>query len=72
MRLVDLIEKKRDGGVLTKEEIEFFITGYTKGELPDYQVSALLMAIFYEDMTDEEITELTKAMAYSGGHSGFK
>lgn len=66
MRLVDLIEKKRDGGVLTKEEIEFFITGYTKGELPDYQVSALLMAIFYEDMTDEEITELTKAMAYSG------
>lgn len=66
MRMVDLIEKKRSGEVLTKEEIQFWISGYTKGEIPDYQVSALLMAIFYEDMTDEEITELTQAMAHSG------
>ena len=66
MRMVDLIEKKRDGGALTPEEIHFFIDGYTNGDIPDYQVSALLMAIFYEDMTDDEITELTLAMAHSG------
>lgn len=66
MRMVDLIEKKRNGHTLTKEEIEFFINGYTDGSIPDYQVSALLMAIFYQDMTDEEITNLTLAMANSG------
>lgn len=66
MRMVDLIEKKRNGHTLTKEEIEFFISGYTDGSIPDYQVSALLMAIFYQDMTDEEITNLTLAMANSG------
>lgn len=66
MRMVDLIEKKRDGGALTQEEINFWINGYTNGEIPDYQVSALLMAIFYQDMTDEEITLLTQAMANSG------
>lgn len=66
MRMIDLIEKKRDGGQLTKEEIEFFITGYTDGSIPDYQASALLMTIFYQDMTDEEITNLTLAMANSG------
>lgn len=66
MRMVDLIEKKRDGGHLTKEEIDFIIKGYTTGEVPDYQMSSLLMSIFFEDMTDEEITHLTLAMAYSG------
>ncbi|MGM0122913.1 pyrimidine-nucleoside phosphorylase [Enterococcus sp. AZ194] len=66
MRMVDLIEKKRNGQALTKEEIQFIIGKYTNDEIPDYQMSALLMAIFYEDMTDEEITNLTLAMANSG------
>ncbi|MDT2604143.1 pyrimidine-nucleoside phosphorylase [Enterococcus dongliensis] len=66
MRMVDLIEKKRDGNVLSKEEIDFIIEGYTAGDIPDYQMSALLMAIFYQDMTDEEISHLTLAMANSG------
>lgn len=66
MRMVDLIEKKRDGGQLTIEEINWFVTNYTQGEIPDYQVSAFLMAVFYEDMSDEEITALTLAMAHSG------
>ncbi|KAF1293537.1 pyrimidine-nucleoside phosphorylase [Candidatus Enterococcus leclercqii] len=66
MRMVDLIEKKRDGQVLSKEEIRFIIDKYTDGTIPDYQMSALLMAIYFEDMTDEEITELTLAMAHSG------
>lgn len=66
MRMVDLIEKKRDGKTLTKDEIDFIINGYTAKEIPDYQMSALLMAIFYQDMTDEEISNLTLAMANSG------
>ncbi|MBL1230297.1 pyrimidine-nucleoside phosphorylase [Enterococcus sp. BWB1-3] len=66
MRMVDLIEKKRDGGKLNKEEIQFIIDGYTKGDIPDYQISAFLMTVFYQDMTDEEITEMTLAMAHSG------
>lgn len=66
MRMVDLIEKKRDGKTLTKDEIDFIIKGYTDKEIPDYQMSALLMAIFYQDMTDEEISNLTLAMANSG------
>lgn len=66
MRMVDLIEKKRDGGQLTKEEIDWLITSYTQEQIPDYQVSAFLMAIFYEDMSDEEITAMTLAMAHSG------
>lgn len=66
MRMVDLIEKKRDGNELSKEEIEYIVTNYTNGRIPDYQVSALLMAIFYQDMTNEEITNLTLAIANSG------
>ncbi|AXI09397.1 pyrimidine-nucleoside phosphorylase [Oceanobacillus zhaokaii] len=66
MRMYDIIEKKRDGKELTSEEIEFFINGYTADEIPDYQVSALLMAIFYQDMTAKERADLTKAMVESG------
>lgn len=66
MRMVDLIEKKRDGGVLSKEEIDFIIENYTTGVLPDYQMSALAMAIFYKGMTDEEATNLALAMLRSG------
>ncbi|MDR2833537.1 MAG: pyrimidine-nucleoside phosphorylase [Streptococcaceae bacterium] len=66
MRMVDLIEKKRDGGILTKEEIHFIIDGYTKGTIPDYQMSAFAMSVFFKDMTDEEITALTLAMVHSG------
>ncbi|MEI5994405.1 pyrimidine-nucleoside phosphorylase [Candidatus Enterococcus mansonii] len=66
MRMVDLIEKKRDGQALTDKEIQFIVSGYTKGDIPDYQMSAFLMTVFYEDMTDEEITTLTLEMAHSG------
>ena len=66
MRMVDLIEKKRDGQVLSQEEITFIIDNYTAGEIPDYQMSAFLMAVYFQDMTDEEITNLTLAMAHSG------
>ncbi|WP_216830456.1 pyrimidine-nucleoside phosphorylase [Alkalihalobacterium elongatum] len=66
MRMVDLIEKKRDGGELTKEEINFIIQGYTKDEIPEYQISALAMAIFFQDMTPQERASLTMAMVESG------
>ena len=66
MRMVDLILKKRNNEELTKEEIEFIIEGYTKGEIPDYQVSALLMAIYFNGMTKEERLNLTIAMLKSG------
>lgn len=66
MRMVDVIEKKRDGLELTKEEINFAIEGYTNGDVPDYQMSALLMAIYFQDMTTEERVNLTKAMVESG------
>ncbi|MBU5265351.1 pyrimidine-nucleoside phosphorylase [Virgibacillus proomii] len=66
MRMYDIIEKKRDGHALTKEEIKFFIDGYTKNEIPDYQVSALLMAIYFQDMNHEERAQLTQAMVESG------
>jgi pyrimidine-nucleoside phosphorylase len=64
--MVDLIQKKRDGGVLSEEEINFIVSGYTSGDITDYQMSALLMSIYFEDMTDEEITCLTMAMSHSG------
>lgn len=66
MRMVDIIAKKRDGHALTKEEIEFFIKGYTDGSIPDYQASSLAMAIFFQDMNDEERANLTMAMVESG------
>ncbi|WP_010095995.1 pyrimidine-nucleoside phosphorylase [Ornithinibacillus scapharcae] len=66
MRMYDIIEKKRDGKELTEEEIFFFINGYTKGDIPDYQVSALLMAIYFQDMTEKERATLTKTMVESG------
>lgn len=66
MRMYDIILKKREGEVLTREEIEFFVNGYTKGEIPDYQVAALLMAIYFQKMTREETAILTMAMAESG------
>ena len=66
MRAVDIIIKKRDKKVLSKEEIEFFIEGYTSGDIPDYQAAALAMAILLNGMTSQETTDLTMAMAYSG------
>lgn len=66
MRAVDIIEKKRDGLELSRDEISFIVQGYTRGEVPNYQVSALLMAIFLRGMTIEETTALTHEMLYSG------
>lgn len=66
MRMIDIILRKRSGFELTKFEIEFFIKGYVSGEIPDYQVSSLLMAICFNGMTKEETSNLTMAMAYSG------
>ncbi|BBA78263.1 MULTISPECIES: pyrimidine-nucleoside phosphorylase [Bacillus] len=66
MRMVDLIVKKQNGKELTTEEIEFFVKGYTDGSIPDYQASALAMAIYFQDMTDQERADLTMAMVNSG------
>ncbi|PYZ98505.1 pyrimidine-nucleoside phosphorylase [Alteribacter lacisalsi] len=66
MRMVDLIEKKRDGETLTNEEIKFIVDGYTKDEIPDYQMSAWAMAVFFRGMTDEESAALTDAIVHSG------
>lgn len=66
MRMYDLILKKRNGQELTKEEIDFFVQGYTKGEIPDYQASALLMAIFFNKMNKRETADLTMSMVNSG------
>lgn len=62
----EIITKKRDGGKLTPEEIRFFVEGYTDGKIPDYQASALLMAIFFQRMDEEETLVLTQAMRDSG------
>ena len=66
MRMYDIIMKKRNGGELSPAEIRFFVEGYTKGEIPDYQVSALMMAVYFQKMTERETSELTMAMAESG------
>lgn len=66
MRMYDIILKKRNGEALTDEEIRFFIEGYTKGDIPDYQASALAMAIYFQGMTEHEIATLTLEMAKSG------
>ena len=66
MRTVDLIQRKRDGEELTAEEITFLIEGYTRGEIPDYQVSAFLMAVFFKGMADRELGTLTDCMLRSG------
>ena len=66
MRMVDLIQKKRDGAELTTEEIKFIIQGYTNDEIPDYQMSAFCMAVFFKGMTDKECADLTEAMVESG------
>lgn len=67
MRTVDLIHRKRDGEELTPEEITLFIEGYTRNEIPDYQVSAFLMAVFFSGMSDREVSALTESMLASGG-----
>jgi pyrimidine-nucleoside phosphorylase len=64
--MVDLIEKKRDGEVLSTEEIQFIVNGYTEGTIPDYQVSAFTMAVFFNGMTESETADLTMAMVKSG------
>lgn len=66
MRMTDIIEKKKHGEELTKEEIRFFIQGYVKEEIPDYQASALLMAIYFNGMTEKETLELTLSVRDSG------
>ena len=66
MRMVDLIDRKKNGQELTKEELSYFIKGYVAGDIPDYQVSALLMAICFQGMTNRELTQLTLEMAKSG------
>ena len=66
MRMYDIIKKKRDGGTLSEAEIRFFTEGYVRGEIPDYQASALCMAIFFRGMTAEETTALTLAIRDSG------
>ena len=66
MRMYDLIMKKRNGGVLSKDEIYFMIEEYTRGNIPDYQMSAMMMAIYFVGMNEEETLHLTMAMAQSG------
>lgn len=66
MRMYDLIMKKRNGGVLTAEDIDYMVLGFTKGEIPDYQMSAMLMAIYFQGMNEQETLDLTMSMANSG------
>lgn len=68
MRMVDVIHAKRSGSQLTDEQIKFFVDGVVSGEIPDYQISALLMAIFFQGMTSEEQSKLTMTMMKSGDH----
>jgi len=66
MRTVDLIQRKRDGNELAPEEIEFLVEGYTNGDIPDYQMSSFLMAVFFSGMSDREVSRLTECMLRSG------
>jgi pyrimidine-nucleoside phosphorylase/thymidine phosphorylase len=66
VRAVDVIQKKRDGGELSKDEIEFFIRGYAQGDVPDYQASAFTMAVFFKGMTPAETVALTESMMHTG------
>ena len=66
MRAVDIIYKKREGQALTQEEISFLVKGFTSNEIPDYQMSAFLMACFFNPPSFKEATYLTKSMLYSG------
>ena len=66
MRMYDLIETKKRGGALTEEEIAYMVRGFVDGRIPDYQMSAMLMAIYFQGMNDREITYLTLEMAHSG------
>jgi pyrimidine-nucleoside phosphorylase/thymidine phosphorylase len=66
MRTVDLIQRKRDGAELSPAEIEFLVEGYTNGEIPDYQMSAFLMAVYFSGMADREVSRLTECMLRSG------
>jgi len=66
MRPYDLIRKKRDGGELSAEELEFLVSGFVRGEVADYQVSAWLMAVYFRGMTERETADLTLVMARSG------
>lgn len=66
MRMVDVIDQKRNGGVLSDEQLQFFVDGVVDGSLPDYQISALLMAIYFQGMMDREQTQLTMKMMHSG------
>jgi pyrimidine-nucleoside phosphorylase len=66
LRAVDVVQKKRDGGELTREELEFFVRGYARGEIPDYQAAAFAMAVFFRGMTPPEIVALTESMMHTG------
>ena len=71
MRMYDIIQKKRDGGILTDAEIKWFLEGYVKGEIPDYQAAALCMAIYFRGMNLEETASLTFAVRDSGERLDF-
>src|ERR1044072_1248173 len=66
MRTVDLIQRKRDGQELAPEEIEFLVEGYTRGDIPDYQMPSFLMAVYFSGMTDREVGRMTECMLRSG------
>ena len=66
LRMIDIIAKKKHGQALSAQEIRFFVEGYTRGEIPDYQAAAFLMAVYFQGMNEVETAELTMAMVESG------
>ncbi|MCK4533367.1 pyrimidine-nucleoside phosphorylase, partial [bacterium] len=66
MQILSLLSKKRSGGILSKEEIEYIVNGFVREEIPDYQMASLMMAIFLKGMSKEEIIHFTQALALSG------